>query len=122
MNIGNSELPPLEITQEDRYNAIDLEPVEPDYRVASATAWERLACRERQWRELNIRWAEHCAEVVEELARAQRELAMSDAVISMAVARLGGAVEGSPTVRLNFLQRIDELVRIESEAIRCSKP
>ena len=38
----------------------------------------------------------------------------AEAVINMAVARLGGTVEGLPTHRLNFLQRIDELVRLES--------
>jgi len=38
----------------------------------------------------------------------------SEAVIHMAIARLGGLVEGRPTHRGNFLQRIDELVRIEA--------
>lgn len=37
----------------------------------------------------------------------------SEGVLSMAVARLGGMVEGAPTHRGNFLQRIDELVRKE---------
>lgn len=37
----------------------------------------------------------------------------SEAVIHMAIARMGGLVEGRPTHRGNFLQRIDELVRKE---------
>lgn len=36
-----------------------------------------------------------------------------EAVLAMAVARLGGKVEGAPTHRGNFLQRIDELRRVE---------
>lgn len=39
-------------------------------------------------------------------------------VLYMTVARLGGLVEGMPTARLNFLQRIDELRTIEK---RCAK-
>ncbi len=37
----------------------------------------------------------------------------SEAVLHMTVARLGGLVEGRPTHRGNFLQRIDALVRME---------
>jgi hypothetical protein len=40
----------------------------------------------------------------------------SEGVLHMAVARLGGKVEGRPTERVNFLQRIDELRRIEAGA------
>jgi hypothetical protein len=36
-------------------------------------------------------------------------------VLAMTVARLGGTVEGRPTERVNFLQRIDELRKIEAE-------
>lgn len=36
-----------------------------------------------------------------------------DAVLAMTVDRLGGEVEGRPTIRLNFLQRIDQLVEVE---------
>jgi hypothetical protein len=43
--------------------------------------------------------------------------AASEGVLTMAVARLGGIVEGNPTGRHNFLQRIDELVRHESAAL-----
>lgn len=32
----------------------------------------------------------------------------------MTVHRLGGTVEGAPTARINFLQRIDELVAMEA--------
>ena len=37
----------------------------------------------------------------------------SEAVLHMTIARLGGLVEGRPTHRGNFLQRIDALVRME---------
>lgn len=37
------------------------------------------------------------------------------AVLYMAVSRLGGTVEGRPTARVNFLQRVDELRTIETE-------
>lgn len=39
-------------------------------------------------------------------------------VIVMAVARVGGTVEGAPTHRGNFLQRIDELRKIEGRLAR----
>lgn len=42
--------------------------------------------------------------------------AYKDSIIAMAVARLGGTVEGTPTHSGNFLQRIDELVAIERVA------
>ena len=44
----------------------------------------------------------------------------SEGVLSMTVARLGGMVEGRPTHRINFLQRIDELVALE-ESIKGEK-
>lgn len=44
-----------------------------------------------------------------------KPVAVSSLVLSMAVARLGGTVEGQPTARHNFLQLIDELRRIESD-------
>ncbi len=47
------------------------------------------------------------------IKRARLRIASTDAVLVMAVARLGGTVEGRPTIRLNFLQRIDELREIE---------
>jgi hypothetical protein len=43
------------------------------------------------------------------------ELEMRDSTLAMTVARLGGIVDGYPTARHNFLQRIDELVAIEAE-------
>lgn len=42
----------------------------------------------------------------------------SEGVLSMAVYRLGGLVEGRPTERVNFLQRIDELVAAEADLAR----
>lgn len=41
-----------------------------------------------------------------------------DAQLYMTVARLGGTVEGYPTARLNFLQRIDELREIEAKVAK----
>lgn len=40
----------------------------------------------------------------------------SEATLSMAVARLEGFVEGAPTQRINFLQRIDALRQLEAES------
>ena len=52
-----------------------------------------------------------------ELRQANERLTLKsqgdDAVLSMTVSRLGGLVEGRPTARLNFLQRVDELREIE---------
>jgi len=50
------------------------------------------------------------------LEQAYRDLEGERAVLAMTVARLGGTVEGAPTHRINFLQRIDELRRIEKMA------
>jgi len=49
-------------------------------------------------------------------AQSGETIARLKAVLDMAVDRLGGTVEGAPTQPLNFLQRIDELVRKEQEA------
>lgn len=46
---------------------------------------------------------------------AQLEHECSEATLAMAVARLGGQVEGAPTHQINFLQRIDELRRVEEQ-------
>ncbi|WP_420239241.1 Lar family restriction alleviation protein [Telmatobacter bradus] len=46
----------------------------------------------------------------------RRPHTMQDATLEMAVLRLGGSVEGRPTARCNFLQRIDELVAKETQA------
>ena len=45
-------------------------------------------------------------------AAGEREAA-NEATLAMAVARLGGMVEGAPTARHNFLQRIDKLRAME---------
>jgi len=47
------------------------------------------------------------------VAELEVEVLAKEATIHMAVARLGGEVEGAPTRRINFLQRIDELREIE---------
>jgi hypothetical protein len=41
-----------------------------------------------------------------------------EGVLAMTVARLGGMVEGRPTERVNFLQRIDELRAIEARCVK----
>ena len=50
------------------------------------------------------------------LAQKTRECELRDGTLNMAVARLGGIVEGNPTGRHNFLQRIDELVAKEKDS------
>lgn len=57
--------------------------------------------------------AEALATQVRELEEA---VAARDGVLRMAVARLGGEVDGHPTHRINFLQRIDALRAIEDRA------
>jgi hypothetical protein len=52
------------------------------------------------------------AELVREL---EGTVEMRDGTLAMTVARLGGEVEGAPTHRGNFLQRIDQLRREESD-------
>lgn len=49
-----------------------------------------------------------------ELEQSRLNHQSSEATLAMAVARLGGEVEGAPTHRINFLQRIDQLRRVES--------
>lgn len=46
---------------------------------------------------------------------AERTVSSRDGVLAMTVYRLGGMVEGRPTERVNFLQRIDELVSKEAK-------
>lgn len=57
--------------------------------------------------------AARIAELEARVAELEVEVAAKEATIHMAVARLGGEVEGAPTHRINFLQRIDELRGIE---------
>lgn len=75
---------------------------------------------ELTWEEASAVWgSRHGAgsdEVVRLLAiidRLDGSLAAERATLAMTVARLGGTVEGHPTRRINFLQRIDELREIE---------
>jgi hypothetical protein len=56
-----------------------------------------------------------------ELAEARLAHHCSEGVLSMTVDRLGGMVEGHPTQRINFLQRIDALVAMESEVERLTR-
>jgi hypothetical protein len=53
----------------------------------------------------------------DELVDLKQERDKIDSTLSMAVARLGGIVEGRPTSRANFLQRIDGLVEVERRYI-----
>lgn len=58
--------------------------------------------------------AKATAEALEnERREARLEAQAAEGVLAMAIARLGGEVEGRPTARVNFLQRVDELRRIE---------
>lgn len=51
----------------------------------------------------------------DEVQRSRLDHQSSEATLAMAVARLGGIVEGAPTHRINFLQRIDALREIERQ-------
>lgn len=59
---------------------------------------------------------EELAALRDEVKRLTLDVQSELAVRHMAVARLGGLVEGRPTHTGNFLQWIDELVRIEAAA------
>jgi TolA-binding protein len=54
-------------------------------------------------------------ELLTKLKAAEQERDGERGVLAMTVARLGGMVEGHPTHRINFLQRIDALRDIERE-------
>lgn len=69
--------------------------------------WDLSHKRTRQWKEVEA-----------ERDRLQAEVAALNGIISMTVARVGGVVEGNPAGKHNFLQRIDELRRIEAENAR----
>lgn len=93
MSDTNAGLPPLEkyeANRDDHWDAVSHLATE-----GHGTLAFRVVQRERQ------------------LADALLHVSMRDATLSMAVARLGGMVEGGPTSRVNFLQRIDELVEVE---------
>jgi hypothetical protein len=53
----------------------------------------------------------------ERIAHLESELARERSVLAMAVARLGGIVDGEATHRGNFLQRIDALVKFEKRIL-----
>ncbi len=53
-------------------------------------------------------------ELRSQITALKAELEKARATLSMTVGRLGGEVEGCPTQRINFLQRIDALREIES--------
>jgi hypothetical protein len=73
-------------------------------KVARLEKLHTLSCQNEDWiKELTTR------------------LEVREGTIAMAVARLGGMVEGAPTARVNFLQRIDELVRIEAAYVKARR-
>jgi len=80
----------------------ELESIEHEMRTAVVDAAKIMQSDEKEIATLRLRVAEY------KLAHEG-----SEAVIHMAIARMGGLVEGRPTHRGNFLQRIDELVRKE---------
>jgi hypothetical protein len=71
---------------------------------------ERIAKAEAENRELR----ESRQQLADGFVRKCDDLLIAYGTLNMMVDRLGGTVEGAPTSRLNFLQRIDELVAIES--------
>lgn len=74
---------------------------------AAATAYRQQIEREVLNTATDGRFAKYEQQAREQVSEA------AESVIAMAIARLGGTVEGSPTARHNFLQRIDELREIE---------
>lgn len=74
------------------------------------------------WRRANSDWFARFARlellrVVAERDEACLQHQCSEATLAMVVARLGGLVEGRPTHRINFLQRIDQLVELERKVL-----
>lgn len=67
--------------------------------------------------EIHIReeWQEKAKAAEKRAEEAEATASCRDATLAMAVARLGGQVEGKPTQRSNFLQRIDALREAEAE-------
>lgn len=51
------------------------------------------------------------------LDEATLQFRSSEALIASVISRIGGRVEGAPTQRINFLQRIHELIDVEREYI-----
>lgn len=84
----------------------ELESIEHEVRTAAVDAAKIMQSDEKEIANLRAR--------VSECKLAHEG---SEAVIHMAIARLGGLVEGRPTHRGNFLQRIDELVAMESRIV-----
>jgi hypothetical protein len=65
-------------------------------------------------------WPCDAIQLADEVERLRVKVDSEGAVLAMTVDRLGGMVEGRATIRLNFLQRIDELRNIEHKW-RCTK-
>lgn len=72
------------------------------------------------WSKKRMDWYQsEVTRMAKERDEAVAKAAGFDAQLHMTVARLGGMVEGHPTARLNFLQRIDALVEGEAFAEAC---
>lgn len=88
-----------------------------DHKESALWAWQ--ASRQSLLTEQQVKACECSAdEACRYLQRAEAAEALErvkDATLNMAVSRLGGVVEGRPTAKHNFLQRIDELVAKEAK-------
>jgi len=93
--------------------AATYEPASASLRETSETPLERLAA---QLESLTATVNATVPELRAALDAATLGIESRDAVLAMTVARLGGTVEGQPTHRKNFLQRVDELREIEQRA------
>ncbi len=74
-------------------------------------------CGTKDWTTVNLCMG--CVRTEKPITLALHEC--HDSIVhSMTVARLGGTVEGNPTAKHNFLQRVDELREIERRYWRLS--
>jgi hypothetical protein len=100
---------------------LDAEITEALRLLAPAAPGETLAGAIRNLQQAYVTERTNAETAEREIARLRTKSAAAvlqrqccEATLSMAVARLGGEVEGAPTHRGNFLQRVDELREIEA--------
>lgn len=67
------------------------------------------------WKAEEEHWKTREGELMAEVERLRLDVKCRDATLAMTVDRLEGTIEGAPTHRGNFLQRIDELRAVERE-------